>query len=39
MSETALIDAVLDRHRRDGTRLVQILREDQEQLGWLSPPR
>jgi [NiFe] hydrogenase diaphorase moiety large subunit len=37
MSETALIDAVLDRHRRDGTRLVQILRETQEQVGWLSP--
>ncbi len=37
MSETDLIDAVLDRHRRDGTRLMQILREIQEQLGWLSP--
>ena len=31
------IDTVLERHHRDGTRLVQILREIQEQLGWLSP--
>ena len=37
MSETALIDSVLDHHRRDGTRLVQILRETQERIGWLSP--
>ncbi len=37
MTETDTIDAVLDRHRRDGTRLVQILREIQEQLNWLSP--
>jgi [NiFe] hydrogenase diaphorase moiety large subunit len=37
MSDTHTIDTVLDRHRRDGTRLVQILREIQEQLGWLSP--
>ena len=37
MSEITMIDAVLDRHHRDGTRLVQILREVQEQLGWLSP--
>jgi [NiFe] hydrogenase diaphorase moiety large subunit len=37
MTETDLIDTVLDRHRRDGTRLVQILREIQEQLNWLSP--
>jgi [NiFe] hydrogenase diaphorase moiety large subunit len=38
MSDTDLIDTVLDRHHRDGTRLMQILRETQEQLGWLSPP-
>ena len=37
MTETDTIDAVLDRHRRDGTRLVQILREIQEHLNWLSP--
>ena len=37
MSDTSVIDAVLDRHDRDGTRLMQILREVQEQLGWLSP--
>jgi [NiFe] hydrogenase diaphorase moiety large subunit len=37
MSETHAIDTVLERHRRDGTRLVQILREIQEQIGWLSP--
>ena len=37
MNERALIDAVLTRHRHDGTRLMQILRETQEALGWLSP--
>jgi len=37
MSEAETIDSVLDRHRRDGTRLMQILRETQEQLGWLAP--
>jgi hypothetical protein len=37
MSDTQIIDTVLDRNRHDGTRLVQILREIQEQLGWLSP--
>jgi [NiFe] hydrogenase diaphorase moiety large subunit len=37
MSDTDTINAVLERHHRDGTRLVQILREIQEQLGWLSP--
>ena len=37
MSDTDTIDAVLERHRRDATRLVQILREIQEQLGWLAP--
>ncbi|CAG0962384.1 partial NAD-reducing hydrogenase HoxS subunit alpha, partial [Rhodocyclaceae bacterium] len=31
------IAAVLDRHQRDGTRLMQILREVQEDLGWLAP--
>ncbi len=31
------IDALLQRHKHDGTRLVQILREAQEQLGWLAP--
>ena len=38
MTDTETIDAVLDRQRRDGTRLMQILRETQEQLGWLAPP-
>ncbi|MCM2289358.1 MAG: NAD(P)H-dependent oxidoreductase subunit E, partial [Sulfuritalea sp.] len=38
MSETDTIDRVLERHHRDGTRLMQILRETQEQLGWLAPP-
>ncbi|WIM06695.1 MAG: NAD(P)H-dependent oxidoreductase subunit E [Candidatus Nitricoxidivorans perseverans] len=28
---------ILERHRRDGTRLVQILREVQDVLGWLPP--
>ena len=28
---------ILDRHHRDGLRLMQILRETQERLGWLSP--
>ena len=37
MSDNAIIDQVLARHRRDGTRLMQILRETQEQLSWLSP--
>ncbi len=31
------IQAVLRRHGNDGTRLMQILRETQEVLGWLSP--
>ncbi|MDD5175636.1 MAG: NAD(P)H-dependent oxidoreductase subunit E [Sterolibacterium sp.] len=31
-----IIDAVLSRHRDDPTRLLQILRETQEELGWLS---
>ena len=37
MSDSDVIDTVLDRNRRDGTRLMQILRETQEQLGWLAP--
>ena len=37
MTEYQTIDAVLERHHRDGTRLVQILREIQEELNWLSP--
>jgi [NiFe] hydrogenase diaphorase moiety large subunit len=37
MSDIDVIAAVLDRHHHDGTRLMQILREIQEQLGWLSP--
>jgi [NiFe] hydrogenase diaphorase moiety large subunit len=32
-----VIGAILDRHLCDGTRLMQILRETQEQRGWLSP--
>ncbi|MFY7906445.1 MAG: NAD(P)H-dependent oxidoreductase subunit E, partial [Burkholderiaceae bacterium] len=31
------MDSLLDRHGRDGTRLVQILREVQDERGWLSP--
>lgn len=37
MNENNVIQAVLDRHGKDGTRLMQILRETQEALGWLSP--
>ena len=36
-SDNDRICTVLDRHQRDGTRLMQILRETQEELGWLSP--
>ncbi len=32
-----LVNAVLDKHRREGTRLMQILREVQEAVGWLPP--
>ena len=32
-----ILNDILDRHGRDGTRLVQILREVQDELGWLSP--
>jgi len=31
------LTAIIDGHGRDGTRLMQILRETQEALGWLSP--
>ena len=34
---TELLAPILERHRRDGTRLMQILREAQEALGWLAP--
>ena len=36
-SFVSTVDAILDRHRRDGTRLMQILRETQEAIGWLPP--
>jgi [NiFe] hydrogenase diaphorase moiety large subunit len=36
-SISATLATVLDRHRRDGTRLMQILRETQEAIGWLPP--
>ena len=36
-SLAAIIASVLDRHRRDGTRMMQILREVQEAHGWLPP--
>ncbi len=32
-----ILENILDRHGRDGTRLVQILREVQDALSWLSP--
>lgn len=37
MSDHPIIDQVLARHGRDGTRLMQILRETQEALNWLAP--
>jgi [NiFe] hydrogenase diaphorase moiety large subunit len=37
MNEQEVIAAVLARHGNDGTRLMQILRETQEALGWLAP--
>jgi [NiFe] hydrogenase diaphorase moiety large subunit len=37
MSDRAIIETVLARHGRDGTRLMQILREVQDELSWLSP--
>ncbi len=36
-SQQNILANILDSHRRDGTRLMQILRETQEALGWLSP--
>ncbi|MCX7896677.1 MAG: NAD(P)H-dependent oxidoreductase subunit E [Rhodocyclaceae bacterium] len=38
MTEKDIIDTILTKHGREGTRLLQILREVQEALGWLSPP-
>ncbi len=38
MPDTTVLDSILDKHRRDGTRLMQILREVQEAQGWLPPP-
>ncbi len=35
--DSATLTPILDRHHRDGTRLMQILRETQEALGWLPP--
>ncbi|MBL8482599.1 MAG: NAD(P)H-dependent oxidoreductase subunit E, partial [Rhodocyclaceae bacterium] len=32
-----MLDSILDRHGRQGVRLMQILRETQEALGWLAP--
>lgn len=37
MSDSVVIQSVLDRHQHQGTRLMQILRETQENLGWLAP--
>ncbi|HTY99870.1 MAG TPA: NAD(P)H-dependent oxidoreductase subunit E, partial [Rhodocyclaceae bacterium] len=34
---SATLAPILDRHHRDGTRLMQILRETQEAIGWLPP--
>jgi len=31
------IESILDRHSREAHRLVQILRETQDALGWLAP--
>jgi [NiFe] hydrogenase diaphorase moiety large subunit len=38
MNANDAIAAVLARHGHDGTRMMQILRETQEALGWLAPP-
>lgn len=35
--DARVITAVLARHHHDGTRLMQILRETQEEIGWLAP--
>ena len=37
MSDKQTVASVLSRHRNEGVRLMQILRETQEALGWLSP--
>lgn len=37
MNSTDTINAILARHDNNGTRLMQILREVQEALGWLAP--
>ena len=37
MNQLQAIQAVLSRHGSDGTRLMQILRETQDALGWLAP--
>ena len=37
MTANDIIDSILARHGNDGTRLMQILRETQEALGWLAP--
>ncbi|MBL8472164.1 MAG: NAD(P)H-dependent oxidoreductase subunit E [Rhodocyclaceae bacterium] len=34
---SATLESILDRHARQGVRLMQILRETQEALGWLPP--
>ena len=34
---TSSLEKIVSRHGRDGTRLVQILREVQDERGWLSP--
>jgi [NiFe] hydrogenase diaphorase moiety large subunit len=37
MTSNETLDKILDLHHRDGTRLMQILREAQEALNWLAP--
>jgi len=37
MNDTASIETIVRSHGKDGTRLMQILRETQDVLGWLSP--
>ena len=37
MANEELVRSILSRHGNDGTRLMQILRETQEALGWLAP--
>ncbi|MEW6293780.1 MAG: NAD(P)H-dependent oxidoreductase subunit E [Pseudomonadota bacterium] len=38
MNSNDTISTILARHGNNGTRLMQILRETQDALGWLSPP-